>query len=1004
MKRRIISCMLAIVMSLMTILPVMLASARQVNAAGNDTQSQAKASSGEWVLIEASSSPDSQEVERKNDNDYDTFHISADPNGSKIELSGTQRAQTFDWSTDDQKVKESHETGNWRATLIWDRPPQRIRAGTVEELSFISTYSYSPAEGYRATGEYTHSLHVVNQMEPDAAKAHMGFNMDWRAMGSRDSFGDTQTAVVECTFGNGTEMAEQEGQDPNDYQKKFTVSYSTNRSGNLQAQIELVYSWVPAEQNGANFILKGYVLSVTKQLMPGLLIEMTVFDNADEKHITRGRAETFTDEIGLFEAGIDIPTDMKSPCIQVSMYLRAYHDGYGNYVFNLIDEADTVSAEYDGMNIFINYVLNDDEISVIRSGGKLKRVEGFNFQRLLRKQDPSFSTMTDQYKINLIPSITDSYVWEDDNRGKHSVEKELSAEKRMAYASFFYCRLFDAYLFNRDQLKLPHDDMKKWNVKVYLRDKEANQKDSAWFDENDGNIYIGSHRSELTDLSVFTLQHEFGHVTDYYTSDSSGFRLTSPSDDTPHKGIVNSSMNDSFTEGFATAYAGLVARYSKYKNPDVLDWIDLSYPNPKYCAYDDGGQNEELAIALFLYQAEKNLGIKSFWEALKPTDKSDFKAYFDTLLKANAEKKAELEKIAVDVALYSMPFPGNNKYDKGEPFADVNENGVRDEGEVYYDLTFEWKSEEVTGKDGESTQIWKRSHSNAEELKRLNELYKKKTAEPQKPTEPVLGIVSDYTRIDKRRATPTPSQGYLAVSGDVPDGYVVVRIRPDGEEGMSALRSVEAGRVFLFEPSAYDSGTVTVEIPGGGIFYESRIEDFAAKAYTTAAYDTADSAAAGPEHAAPEDVIPVPTFGDVNADGSMIIPDPGEEDAETEYERLSSGEGSHEEPTSDEGNGSPVVDDYPEPGDYFLVDSDEEEGGVLSAIVLILIVVTPIVIVIRLIKKKKETKNSTNDASAAAGRPVQTGRPQMTRRFCRYCGCALPQEAVFCRNCGKKLS
>ena len=464
-------------------------------------------------------------------------------------------------------------------------------------------------------------------------------------------------------------------------------------------------------------------------------------------------------------------------------------------------------------------------------------------------------------------------------------------------------------------------------------------------------IRLAEEDTRRDDDSRFTLLHEFGHAFDYLTN---GGTSHAPSYEENHGGYLNQTTADSYMEGFATFYAGMVQKYSAYPNPGQLAWIQLGNPSA-YVAYETNGAYEELAIASFLAEADTGLGRAGAlptdtWDALKP-ERGNFSGYYEAIMEKYAElgiDTGSIRQYAYDAGLYTMPF-GDGKYNEGEPFRDENGNNAWDEGEPFGDLMFE---------ADEYNRIW---DDNGEIIKKPIREYD--------PSELTVGTPSPANMI--RKIIKRPENGYMDVEGEVPD-YLLVRVYAE-EGGYASMERVCNGRVFIGPLAGVRGGRIEILVPGGDTVYTGDVSDLQTRFTGTLGTDKAlDTIEVKKSQLAPEGTVACSVYGDLAANG--VVKD-----------EVSAGKRPADRPDSPviSGNGK----------------KKNTSGKLLIAAAVLILAAAAAV----LLGKRKKTTDSAGNTASENGMPPQPPAGSM-RRYCRYCGTPLSAGAKFCRNCGKNVS
>lgn len=486
---------------------------------------------------------------------------------------------------------------------------------------------------------------------------------------------------------------------------------------------------------------------------------------------------------------------------------------------------------------------------------------------------------------------------------------------------------------------------------------------------SDGIIRLTEDESKINDAARYTILHEYGHHFDWITNGDQ-FRAVSllPADavNINHGGYMNSNTADSFMEGFATAFAALVQTYRKDNNPHLAGWIDLSSPG-NYIAWTNNGKDEELAIALLLYQISLEFSDKrDFWHVLKP-NLADFYSYYqalETKVQADEAKLTRLKSLAKGGGLYKMPF-GNGIYDKGESFldkippGDSAGNGVYDAGEIFADLMFAvddygWIRQDVPLRE------------NSQEL--------------------VLGQSADASR--NRRTIEKLANSFIYFENLLVDQVLVSTISDD-KEAVKILMPVEDNKVYLHLTSREQSGRVEISVPGGEIIYTGDIAGLQERLdWTTGQNTPLDTVKVGTITTVNPDLWPMPAYGDTKAQELLELPTKRQIRKYNNQAVLQSKDVDKETSLT------------------YLADLEHKRiptrtarimQGVLIAFIVILLIVI-ITTTIMLARRRRQTgQYSPVEYSGSTSVPDES-----QIRFCMYCGIANDKNNSFCQNCGKK--
>ena len=442
---------------------------------------------------------------------------------------------------------------------------------------------------------------------------------------------------------------------------------------------------VEEKPKDGELVFFGWVKNASGERMKGLdMCVQGVFDDSPDIAFCENNCST--DKEGKYKVRFTVPADVKNPAVKVKLRLQ-YLSSDRSELINFIDDCDSKSKKDKEITITTVVHLKKDKIAALKKGGSVYNTCVLDFKGLLGKTNRiQFLSLTpNDYTTNLQDDISVKF-----SEGT----KSLSAAERLADASILYNAAVDAHTFACE--KLGEKNTMSRDITVKLRSSAEEDPTSAHYSPDEFCVHLGADTSLRDDDSICTVLHEFGHAVDHLTSGNRYFHLNSVYDsekekwlDQNHFGIFNYSMNDSYTEGFASFYAALVRKYTGRENPEKLVRSDLSLSADNY-AYNPtryGTSYEETAISSFLYNAENTIGdVKKMWSVLKP-DRDCFRNYYDAVLGLMSESEQQYFKgVSTRLGLYSMPYAGNGKYDVGEPYLDENKNGVHDGvEEPYYD-------------------------------------------------------------------------------------------------------------------------------------------------------------------------------------------------------------------------------------------------------------------------------------------------------------------------------
>ena len=622
------------------------------------------------------------------------------------------------------------------------------------------------------------------------------------------------------------------------------------------------YEWVedtqeqPAAPSDIN--LRGLSLDMRGEPMPWMRLEAYVYYGKEEMdssvnpdRLVRG----LTDHEGRFHLSIPAAdtadasgslSGSAGPAGLTGILLMGYLTSYYPFaedkeLFRLIDLADNKSVSSESIRLATWILVNPDEISGYEPG------QPIDLYRLLAFYHLALDTWS--VDEHFLPEPVHFFT---------SYNDQSKLIERLEDYSILYTAAHQAWFFGGvllDEKELLMRDP----VKIMLNNNEWSHY------EPDGNqIMLQDTDSKRDDRSIFTLMHEFGHYFDLWTNSVYNYRAASGKGegDKNHGGYFNKTTSDSYMEGFATAYAGLVQLYSAYPKPEYMAGFVLADP-PAYLAWGEHGKHEELAIAALLYQAnQKYTDIRTFWSLISP-DRLNFYQYYNAIHNDLAARSgahaAWLRDFAIASGLYKMPF-GNNTYDRGEPYLDEDGDGRYSPGERFADLMFD------TDDDGIIDYNQPLDEYDADDL----------TAGKSSPAN---------TPADQPRYTLYQSEdSFLYLNGESLD-YALVRYYPDSGDAYSALFAVDNNRVYIPLGSVPRSGRVEVHVPGGGLIWQ---QDIAAiqrhKAMSGGAAMPLGEVAIEASQLYSGDKVPAATRGLIDHDGLMERP---QMDAQTLVQKAS---------------------------------------------------------------------------------------------------------------------
>lgn len=536
----------------------------------------------------------------------------------------------------------------------------------------------------------------------------------------------------------------------------------------------------------------------------------------------------------------------------------------------------------------------------------------------------------------------------------------------------------------------------------------------SYFDPNDMIIRLTKSNSGYDDLARFTILHEYGHFFDI-ASNNGVYRTVY--DRLPgerhinHGGYMNSSTSDSFMEGFASAYAGIVQLVAGIENPHLAGAIDLSKTG-YYTAWGVNGTEEELAIAVLLYQMVSSFDTpQEYWSALKP-DGRDFYTYyrsFSDMLDSGGQNR--LKQLAIDGGLFKMPF-GSGRYEYGEPF---------------YDLPADINSEDLEKRGGNG--IYDRNEEFADLMFTIYENGYVDPADPLSEYDPndlVIGQTADANRPERRTTLLQPNSFiYLnSMGGLLPSSLLLTFNYSDGSISKMLFPVMDEDgikKIYVGLSSRPADGVLEISIPGGGVIFEENLADLHEKYISTIGWQTPlATVEIKPSDLAAQDVFSAPVEGSVASGGILHIPDiegieavnrqAGEEAAqyntfsglELYAQHLNVGRGSW---------GSAVPDG--DPGTAKEVKVKVNPGLVILAVFTLLAMAAAAILLIIMKSRRRLPANQTfsiNTGSPESNQELQAATPhtqtgqQSKHNFCSNCGSRVDSGTFFCSNCGEKLS
>ncbi len=743
------------------------------------------------------------------------------------------------------------------------------------------------------------------------------------------------------------------------------------------------YEWVPEkaesseEEKDRTLYVLGTVDDAAGKPMRGISVNVQLCDFSKEdgngNFSVIMEKEVLTSRNGIIAAAFeDIPDDIAQPGVNFVFTLRG-ESKTDHAQFVLYDDADPITKETNGFRSEAYIPIPPGIKAELDAGRKAKLYFGIEYAGLLAEDpyliryDGDDGTQRGGYRLFLSKTVTALL---------EKSTKVMTDNERMADASVIYTVVRDAFDFAADTLG-EAEAMGKETVKVHLRSTDArksredNTKGSysgaSHFDKDEMALEIDDKDSFRDDESLYTVLHEFGHCFDYLTGGKS-YHIPQDPDNTPHNGLFNPNMGDSYLEGFATFYAIMVKEYMSYPSPGVFG--SRNYGDPKNTfAFSTTRYNcgeEEEAVIAFLCGAKGLFGeVKALWSVLNQHF-SSFRDVYEAISSAlPAEKAKDLRALCKQIGLFSMPTEGNGVYDVGEPFVDLPEadgkpNGVWDDGERFLDLPYTYNENGEPNRTAVENDEWWALYEDTM----------------------IIGVSSDYGRAGFRSSRAKPQTGYLSLGGEAVD-YVLVTVRPAGSEAISTLRSAADEEVFLVFPREYEEGTISVQIPGGGMIYESTLRDLAETAEAREYGDPIALAWITEDKLPASDVVAAASFGDPGATGYIVLSP--QLNVSMIEERAADIDIDEDESESKTSNGSGM----------------ERLGKGL----VVLVVFGLIVWIVVLRKKARALKAATVPDYSPAGhwQIPSTPVPTDEASICEYCGTPLAPDTKFCAACGAAI-
>lgn len=385
----------------------------------------------------------------------------------------------------------------------------------------------------------------------------------------------------------------------------------------------------------------------------------------------------------------------------------------------------------------------------------------------------------------------------------------ISDPGKLKKISVIFRNVHDAWAFAVDKLKVKLAG----NVPL-LVEIESNAK--TVFDYDHRTIRLEDEYTLNVPSNAFVHHHEFGHYVQYtaygnrYVENAAG---ESDPRNKAHGGYANDDTGDSFIEGFATYYAGLVAKHRGIA-PSTTGAIGTfgSLEDP-WKVWEKEGKDEEFAFASVFWDLDTKAGLghAGVWDVLKHR-RATFFLYYEAFLKAHPGKKAAIDDAFLRHGVYSITVPGNAMYDSGEAFIDLNASGAWDPGEPFVDYS--------VGPSGQTSMA----------------------ATP----DAVIGQSANYQRVDKRYSTFRFPNSFLRLEGQAPSRLRVQVARRDGSLTYDYTAPVYGGRLHLpLLPEAVDAN-VSVRADAGvnqNVFYSKSTSELRRLFDATRSSDALDSVA-----------------------------------------------------------------------------------------------------------------------------------------------------------------
>ena len=587
--------------------------------------------------------------------------------------------------------------------------------------------------------------------------------------------------------------------------------------------------------------LTGVVYDITGSSMP--YIRMCITPSYGSRMLLQ------TNQNGGYDCTVPLPANQTKPFdVKIEVALRCWLQSAVEFrnksdrtAFNLTDSVDS-SASKD--------IVTATTIHIDPSSPEYAGVTIISVSRALNFQ-----------------TIPHGYFSADNNGKPEAFSSNITAVWNLPAYSYLYHELINGLMFGVVQLGERKSMLSKMPLKVVLNFPPATE--VSHFMPSENTIYLNPEKCTFTDDARFTVLHEFGHFVEWATNNGASRckrdqRVTTGTPpDKNHGGYLNNFTADSFTEGFATWYAGAVQRFGLYVEPEPAEIGSQGSLNDSIKVWDRNGVGEEFAIAHILYKQLDFRTIKELWSVLKP-DRDNFFDYYNALTAQTflsgigkyADVKKSIDKLFVDCDFFKMPF-GNGQYDASEPYTDSNKNGNYDAGEPYCDLMYDFHAVPVQPMEllDESTLVIGKS-----------EAFNMTRDVSTQPSTTDNGVEAGSAA-----TTYCFPNSWLVLTGS-PVQSVRIIVKPDGQEPWAYLAPVQDGRVYIGLPGRFATGTIEASVPGGGAIWSGDIAELIQQFNDTLGTDTPLARATiEAAHLAPEGTIACPVGGSVTASGVLEI-------------------------------------------------------------------------------------------------------------------------------------